>query len=82
MAEVAVCIYRTESLGLALVGVARLASLLVLVFVVSKMLCSGTTFVLAIGGHCSPTELHRQENHEKDKKPATHCGPSVAAGFH
>jgi hypothetical protein len=54
---------------------------LMLVLVVPHMLRRGccAAFMLAITGHCSPTELHRQENHEKDENPTTHCGQSVAA---
>jgi hypothetical protein len=41
----------------------------VLVLVVTHVLGRGgrVTFMLAITGHCSPTELHRQENHKKDE---------------
>ena len=56
---------------------------MVLVLVVAHVLRrrSGATLMLAISGHCSPTELHRQKKYQKDEEPATHCGQSVAAGF-
>lgn len=72
MAEVAVCVYSAKNFGLPLVRVARFSSLLVLVFVVAKMLCSGTTFVLAIGSHRSPTELQRHHDQQKHQHKAAH----------
>lgn len=67
--------------GFGIVAVCAPGICLVLVFVMSKMLHGRAAFMLAIAGHCSPTELHWQQNHEKDEEPATHCDPSVAAGF-
>ena len=57
---------------------------MVLVLMVPHMLLlgwagGGRAFVLAIAGHCCPTELQRQEEHEEDKKPAAHNKCSLAA---
>ena len=79
MAYATVRINGANGFGIAAVSAPGIC--LVLVFVMSKMLHGSAAFMLAIAGHCSPTELHRQQNHEKDEEPATHCGPSVAAGF-
>jgi len=65
--------------GFGIAGICALGVHLVLVFVVPEMLRGRASFMLAIVCHCSPTELHRQENHEKNEKPATHCGQSVTA---
>ena len=70
--------------GTGFVGIGGRSSIgLMLVLVVPHVLRRAciAAFMLAITGHCSPTELHRQENHEEDKEPATHNDPSVAAGF-
>jgi hypothetical protein len=52
---------------------------LVLVLVVPNVLSRCLSFMLAITRHCSPTELHRQEDYEEDEEPTAHCGESVAA---
>jgi len=44
----------------------------VLVLMVTYMLGRSAAFVLAIACHCSPTELHRQKNEQKNEEPATH----------
>ncbi len=65
--------------GFGIAAACALGIRLVLMLVVPEMLRSRASFVLAIAGHCSPTQLHRQKNHEKNEEPATHCGESVAA---
>lgn len=79
MANATVRINGANGFGIATIRASSIC--LVLVFVMSQMLRCRASFVLAIAGHRSPTELHWQENHEKDEEPATHLARSVAAKF-
>lgn len=57
-------------------GLVRLGELpwlhLMLVAMVSQVLGSYANFVLAIGGRCSPGELHRNYQQQENGKPFAH----------
>nr|WP_294766528.1 hypothetical protein [uncultured Rhodoferax sp.] len=62
-----------KTFGLGLVRLGELPWLhLMLVAMVSQVLGSCANFVLAIGGRCSPCELHRDHYQQKNSKPFAH----------
>ena len=54
-------------------------SSLVLMVMVTEVFGCGSSFVLAIAGHCRPAKLQRHEHQQKNCQPFTHELNSVAA---
>ena len=69
------CTIRIDSEGWGIGRVGRIGrALMMLVLVMPEMLCTSTGFVLTIGRRRCPDGLERQENKQKDGKPAAHGG--------
>lgn len=66
----------TQGLGRIRAGILAVGRL-VLMRMVAEVLGRSSGFMLAITGHCRPTELKRQEHQQDDGQPFAHRGNSV-----
>ena len=67
----------TQGLGRIRAGILAVGRL-VLMRMVAEVLGRSSGFMLAITGHCRPTELKRQEHQQDEGQPFAHRGNSVA----
>ncbi|MBH2008177.1 MAG: hypothetical protein I8H71_00620 [Xanthomonadaceae bacterium] len=74
------CAIRVTATGLGWIGCDLFTiSSLVLMVMVTEVFGCGSSFVLAIAGHCRPAKLQRHEHQQKNCQPFTHELNSVTA---